>query len=78
MGLIPAPYSALYASSKHAVEGYSESLDDEVRRSGVRVVLVEPADTRTRAPQTTCSSKRHHLLIGSCGAQSTLRSSYAT
>ena len=48
MGLIPAPYSALYASSKHAVEGYSESLDHEVRGSGVRVVLVEPAYTRTR------------------------------
>jgi len=48
MGLIPAPYSALYASSKHAVEGYSESLDHEVRSSGVRVVLVEPAYTRTR------------------------------
>lgn len=47
MGLIPAPYSALYASSKHAVEGYSESLDHEVRSSGVRVVLVEPAYTRT-------------------------------
>jgi NAD(P)-dependent dehydrogenase (short-subunit alcohol dehydrogenase family) len=48
MGLIPAPYAALYASSKHAVEGYSESLDHEVRGAGVRVVLVEPAYTRTR------------------------------
>ena len=27
MGLIPAPYLALYASTKHALEGYSESLD---------------------------------------------------
>jgi short-subunit dehydrogenase len=48
MGLIPAPYSALYAASKHAVEGYSESLDHEVRSSGIRVVLVEPAYTQTR------------------------------
>jgi len=47
MGLIPAPFMALYAASKHAVEGYSESLDHEVRSSGVRVVLVEPAYTRT-------------------------------
>src|SRR6185436_8877146 len=37
----------LYAASKHAVEGYSESLDHEIRGSGVRVVLVEPAYTRT-------------------------------
>ena len=47
MGLVPAPFSALYAASKHAIEGYSESLDHEVRGSGVRVVLVEPAWTRT-------------------------------
>src|SRR5262252_823117 len=46
-GVIPAPYMALYASSKHALEGYSESLDHEVRDAGVRVVLVEPAYTRT-------------------------------
>lgn len=47
LGLIPSPFSALYASSKHAIEGYSESLDHEVRASGIRVVLVEPAYTRT-------------------------------
>ena len=47
LGLIPAPFLALYASSKHAIEGYSESLDHEVRGSGIRVVLIEPAYTRT-------------------------------
>jgi len=47
LGLIPAPFMALYAASKHALEGYSESLDHEIRGSGVRVVLVEPYYTRT-------------------------------
>jgi NAD(P)-dependent dehydrogenase (short-subunit alcohol dehydrogenase family) len=47
LGLVPAPFSALYAASKHAIEGYSESLDHEVREYGVRVLLVEPAYTRT-------------------------------
>jgi short-subunit dehydrogenase len=47
MGLIPAPYLALYASTKHALEGYSESLDHELRAFGIRVVLVESAYTRT-------------------------------
>jgi NAD(P)-dependent dehydrogenase (short-subunit alcohol dehydrogenase family) len=47
LGLIPAPYSALYSSTKHALEGYSESLDHELRAFGIRVVLVEPAYTRT-------------------------------
>ena len=46
-GFTPAPYFALYASTKHAVEGYSESLDHELRPFGIRVVLVEPAYTRT-------------------------------
>jgi short-subunit dehydrogenase len=47
LGLIPAPFSALYSSTKHAIEGYSESLDHELRPLGIRVVLVEPAYTRT-------------------------------
>jgi short-subunit dehydrogenase len=47
LGLIPSPYNALYAATKHAVEGYSESLDHELRTFGIRVVLVEPGLTRT-------------------------------
>src|SRR5579859_6046892 len=29
LGVIPAPYSAHYSAAKHAIEGYSESLDHE-------------------------------------------------
>jgi short-subunit dehydrogenase len=47
LGLVPAPYMALYSATKHALEGYCESVDHEVREHGVRVVLVEPAYTRT-------------------------------
>jgi NAD(P)-dependent dehydrogenase (short-subunit alcohol dehydrogenase family) len=47
LGLVPAPFMALYAASKHAIEGYSESVDHEVREYGVRVLLVEPAYTKT-------------------------------
>src|SRR5213595_4076536 len=47
LGLVPAPYMASYAATKHAIEGYSESVDHEVREHGVRVLLVEPAYTRT-------------------------------
>jgi NAD(P)-dependent dehydrogenase (short-subunit alcohol dehydrogenase family) len=47
LGLVPAPYMALYAATKHAIEGYSESLDHEVREHGVRVLLVEPGYTNT-------------------------------
>jgi short-subunit dehydrogenase len=51
LGLIPAPFAALYSSTKHALEGYSESLDHEVRTFGVRVCLLEPAYTRTSFEQ---------------------------
>ena len=47
-GFLPAPYMALYAATKHAVEGYSESLDHELRTMGIRVSVVEPANTRTQ------------------------------
>lgn len=47
LGFLAQPYGALYAASKHAVEGYSESLDHETREFGVRVSVVEPAYTRT-------------------------------
>lgn len=48
VGFIPAPYWGIYAASKHALEGYTESLDHEIRRFGVRAMLVEPAYTKTR------------------------------
>src|SRR5258705_6912182 len=47
LGLIPAPFMGVYASTKHAIEGLSESLDHEVRGFGIRVVLIEPHYTRT-------------------------------
>ncbi|MFI1355623.1 oxidoreductase [Streptomyces sp. NPDC020898] len=47
LGVIPQPFMAFYVSAKHAIEGYSESLDHEVREHGVRVLLVQPAYTRT-------------------------------
>ncbi|MQY29576.1 oxidoreductase [Nocardia aurantia] len=47
IGIIPQPYMAVYAASKHAVEGYTESLDHEVREYGLRALLVEPAWTST-------------------------------
>jgi NAD(P)-dependent dehydrogenase (short-subunit alcohol dehydrogenase family) len=46
-GLMPSPYMAAYSATKFAVEGYSESVDHEVRDDNIRVVLVEPGGTRT-------------------------------
>src|SRR5207249_178997 len=51
VGFIPAPYMGIYAVSKHAVEGYTWTLDHEVREFGVRAVLVEPAYTKSKISQ---------------------------
>ncbi|NYH14441.1 oxidoreductase [Paraburkholderia bryophila] len=47
LGFLPMPYMALYSASKHAVAGYSESLDHELRTQGIRVSVIEPAYIKT-------------------------------
>ena len=46
-GFLPMPYSAAYCASKHALRGFSESLDHEVRGFGIRVSVIEPGFVRT-------------------------------
>jgi NAD(P)-dependent dehydrogenase (short-subunit alcohol dehydrogenase family) len=48
LGFLPAPFMGLYASTKHALEGLSETLDHEVREFGIRVVLIEPSFINTQ------------------------------
>src|SRR5215468_6324650 len=66
LGLIPAPYMGVYAGTKHAVEGLSESLDHEVRAFGIRVVLIEPHYTRTNLDASTAQAENR---IGAYAAQ---------
>src|SRR5437868_13025116 len=48
LGFLPAPYMALYAATKHAVESYSESLGHELRTKGISGSVIAPAYTRTQ------------------------------
>ncbi|MCA9131232.1 MAG: oxidoreductase [Planctomycetales bacterium] len=48
VGFLPAPFMAFYSATKHALEGYSQSLDHEVRTLGIRVVVIQPAGTSTQ------------------------------
>ena len=57
LGFLPAPYWGMYAASKHALEGYTETLDHEIRRFGVRAVLIEPVYTKTKINGHSKSAK---------------------
>jgi NAD(P)-dependent dehydrogenase (short-subunit alcohol dehydrogenase family) len=46
-GLHGSPTISSYSSSKHALEGWSESLRIEVNSLGIKVVLVEPGSFQT-------------------------------
>jgi short-subunit dehydrogenase len=54
VGFLPSPYMTFYGATKHALEGYSESLDHEVRTLGIRSILIEPSmmNTSINAHQT--------------------------
>ena len=53
LGFVPGPYQGIYSATKHALEGYSESLDHEVRRFGIRVSVIEPGFTQTRIAENS-------------------------
>src|SRR2546429_6978765 len=48
LGVLPGPYRGMYVASKHALEGYTKTLDHEVRAFGIRATLVEPVYTKTK------------------------------
>lgn len=56
-GIVGGPSGALYCASKFAVEGFTESLDGEVRDFGIRATVVEPGFFRTDFLEPT--SVRH-------------------
>ncbi|WP_019905289.1 oxidoreductase [Methylobacterium sp. 77] len=56
LGVIPAPFNTHYSATKHALEGYSESLDHEVRGFGVRVLVIEPGATSTAFEASTVAA----------------------
>jgi NAD(P)-dependent dehydrogenase (short-subunit alcohol dehydrogenase family) len=65
VGHLPAPFMGFYAASKHAVEGYAESLDHEVRGLGIRTILIEPGFMKTKIDQ---NAQRAAHQIGDYGA----------
>lgn len=56
-GLFGLPYQGAYSASKFAIEGYCQALRLELRRFGVKVVVIEPGDF-----STNFTSKRKNVI----------------
>lgn len=46
-GLLGIPFQSAYTASKHAIEGYAECLQMEVKPYNIEVMIVEPGDHRS-------------------------------
>ncbi|MFF5308461.1 oxidoreductase [Streptomyces massasporeus] len=68
-GFVGNPFMSVYIATKHAVEGYTESLDHEIREHGVRVLRVQPGplntsfDTNSVEADTPVSVYAHQRAI---------------
>lgn len=49
-GLLALPFKGAYSASKFALEGYSESLRQELKPIGIHVSLIEPSYYKTNLP----------------------------
>lgn len=47
VSFLPAPYMGVYSATKHALQGFSVSLDHELRGSGLRSLAVRPGFMRS-------------------------------
>lgn len=59
-GLMGLPFRGIYSASKHAVEGFSESLSQEVKSFGIKVIVIEPGDFRTNINQNRLVASKNN------------------
>ena len=69
-GLFGLPFQGVYAASKFALEGLTESLRMEVRPFAINVVLIEPGDVRT-------AITRNRVVAGQAKGQSPYAGAFA-
>lgn len=56
VGLFAGPFGGVYAATKHSMEALSASMRMELRRYGIRVVVVNPGLTETDLHRTAFST----------------------
>jgi short-subunit dehydrogenase len=59
-GMFALPFNSAYAASKFALEGYSESLRQEMLPFNVYVSLIEPGQVHTESLDTSVRLNAHH------------------
>lgn len=47
-GIAPDPFNGSYCTSKHALEGYSDNLADEMKKFNVNVSIIEPGNFKSQ------------------------------
>lgn len=57
-GLMGLPYRGIYCASKSAVETITESLSQEIMQFGIKTVIIEPGDFRTRINENRYVSEK--------------------
>lgn len=67
-GIAPMPLVAVYAASKCAIEGFTESLSHELGQFGIRARLVEPGYAPTTAFSNNSGARMERLIPADYGA----------
>ena len=57
-GTVPMPFASLYCATKHAVRGFSLSLSEELKGTGITASLLSLGPVHTRMLETEALSKR--------------------
>jgi len=76
-GLVGAPWWSAYCSTKFAVEGFSESLAQELAPLGIRVTLVEPGAFRTDFLDADSLRYGSNVIDDYAASSTALRSAWA-
>ena len=65
LGFIAMPVRGAYTATKHAIEGYSDTLSMELAGSGIHVSVIEPGPIESRLAQNALKAARRHIDVES-------------